>query len=159
MPCRTPPRDFFATIFRAYFWTLFFLHFSLKMCQQWSKRCLKGSFWRSFSMHSALFFSNPKTMFRLRRRSRIACAPSQDDPIFRPFFASPSDSVPSPHPAPLFHAFYRFRSQNGAPKGTQGVDLERGFRTFWGSWAPLGATMAPRPRPRAPRTPPNLDFW
>ena len=50
-------------------------------------------------------------------------------------------------------------TENDLPKGGPRVSLERGFRTFWGSWAPLGATMAPRPRPRAPRTPPNLDFW
>ena len=79
--------------------------------------------------------------------------------FFGLFVASPSDSVPRPHPAPLFHAFFRFLFQNGARKDTQGVSLERGFRTFWGSCAPLGATMAPGPRPRAPQTPPNLDFW
>ena len=47
---------------------------------------------------------------------------------------------------------------NGLPQGGARVDLECDFQIFWGSWAPLGATMAPRPRPRALRTPPNLDF-
>ena len=57
-----------------------------------------------------------------------------------------------------FSKFSAESTENGLPKGGPRVSHERGFRTFWSSWAPLGATMAPRPRPRAPRAPPNLDF-
>ena len=48
-------------------------------------------------------------------------------------------------------------TENGLPKRDPSVSLEYGFRTFWGSWAPLGATMAPGPRPRDLWTSPNLD--
>ena len=103
-------------------------------------------------MHFALFFSNPKTLFRLRRRSRIACAPSQDDPIFRTFFASSFDSVPKRSSGTTFHTFFRFLSENGPRKWTQGVSHECGFRTLGVSgcrpqvhlgapglpWGPLG---------------------
>ena len=50
-------------------------------------------------------------------------------------------------------------AENELPKGGPRVALERCFRTFSGSWVPMGAIMAPRPRPGAPRTRPNLDFW
>ena len=49
-------------------------------------------------------------------------------------------------------------AQNGLPKGGPKVILECGFGILWGSWGPLGATMAPRPRPRALQIPPNIDF-
>ena len=49
-------------------------------------------------------------------------------------------------------------AENWFPKGGPRVALECGFRRFWGSWAPLGATMAPRPRPRALQTPPVPHF-
>ena len=49
-------------------------------------------------------------------------------------------------------------AENGLPKGGPSVALECGFRLLWGSWAPLGATMAPRPRPRALQTPPDPHF-
>ena len=52
----------------------------------------------------------------------------------------------------------RKSAENGLPNGGSKVALERTFPMFWGSWAPLRATMAPRPRPRALRTHPNLDF-
>ena len=58
-----------------------------------------------------------------------------------------------------FSKFSAESTENGIPKEGPSVAIERGFRTFWGSWAPLGATRAPRPRLRAHRTPPNLDFW
>ena len=71
-------------------------------------------------MHFDLFFSNTKTLFPLRRRSRIACAPSQDDPIFRTFFASSFVSVPRPSSGTTFYTFFPFLTKNGSRKCTEG---------------------------------------
>ena len=46
--------------------------------------------------------------------------------------------------------------ENGYPKGGPRGGLERSFRTRCGSWAPLGANIAPRRLPRSLQTPPNI---
>ena len=60
--------------------------------------------------------------------------------------------------SPKKHQKVRKSLQNRLPKGGPKGDLECGFRTCRGLWAPLGANMAPRPPPGAPPTLRTLIF-